>query len=137
MSSGGVVGLPVNTIRDAMTRGVADRVVVVRYQDLASRPQEALDLLHAQLGLPAFSYDPDNVEQVTQEDDAIFGWGPDLHTIRRKVELPTEAPWAGVLPPHTCERINKEFADIQGLVYSSPLSKPAEATASGEPSGEE
>ena len=136
-SPGGIFGLPVNYIRDAMSRGAADRVIVVRYQDLTSRPQETMDWLHGKLGLPGFEYDPNNVEQVTFEDDSVHGWGPDLHRIRSKVEPPAEAPWAGVLPEKTCQWLNEEFADIQGLVYSSPLGKPAEATVGSEPPGEE
>lgn len=126
MSPGGVIGLPVNWIRDALNRGVADRVIIVRYQDLAVRPQETLDWLHDQVGLPRFQYDPAHVDQVTYEDDSIHGWGPDLHTIRSEVRPPEKVPWEGVLPPHTCRFIDETFADIQGLVYSSPLGKPSE-----------
>jgi len=120
LSPGGVAGLPVNAIRDAMSRGVSDRVVVVRYQELVSKPQESLDNLHELLGLPGFKYDPDHVKQVTVEDDLLLGWGPDLHTIRPRVEPPVEAPWRGVLPESTVSWINQDFSDIQGLVYSSP-----------------
>lgn len=121
LGPGGVIGLPVNFIRDALNRGVADRVLVVRYQDLTARPQQTLDWLHQQLGLQPFTYDPNHVEQVTVEDDSVHGWGPDLHTIRAQVRPPEQAPWQGVLPPHTCQWIDEAFADIQQLVYSSPL----------------
>ena len=120
LSAGGVVGLPVNALRDSLMRGVADRVLLVRYQELCSNTQEVMDALHADLELPGFKYDPENVEQITHEDDSFYGLGPDLHTIRSKIELPEDAPWSGILPPPTCQWINQEFQDFQGLVYRAP-----------------
>lgn len=122
-SPGGVIGISTSFIRDALNRGMADRVVVVPYARLVTQPQETLALLHARLGLPPFQYDPDNVPQITREDDAIYGWGHDLHAIRPKVEPPNAPPWEGVLPPHTCRWLDQEFADINRLAevgYEAP-----------------
>lgn len=115
LGPGGIVGLPVNFIRDALNRGVQDRVLILPYRNLTSDPHKALSDLHVALGLPEFVYDPRNVEQITQEDDAVFGWDFDLHTIRKEVEPPQDAPWEGVLPPHVCAWIDREFADINAL----------------------
>jgi sulfotransferase len=102
-SEGGVVGLPINFIRDARNRGLADRMVLVPYRMLTESPVLTMNYLHERLGLEPFDYDPGNVRQVTVEDDSIHGWGPGLHTIRPKIEPPTGRPWEGVLPPHTCQ----------------------------------
>jgi sulfotransferase len=119
MSAGGLVGMPVNFLRDAMNRGMADRVVMVPYRMLTHYPTETLAHLHERLGLsPWVGYDPEHVEQVTQEDDAIHGWGFDLHTIRSEVRPPEQVPWEGVLPPHTCKWLETEFADINRAAAS-------------------
>lgn len=114
-SPGGVVGMAINAVRDAMNRGVADRLLIVPYNRLVSDPHKTMATLHEALGLPPHGYDPDNVNQITKEDDAIHGWGFDLHTIRPKVEAPTAPPWDGILPPHTCEWLDREFADVNAL----------------------
>jgi sulfotransferase len=115
MSEGGVVGITVSFLRDAMNRGVADRVVLVPYRQLTTHPQVTMDYLHAQLGLPNYPYDPNHVTQVTQEDDAIHGWGHDLHTIRPKVEPPPEKPWEGIIAPQTAQWLSRGFADINRM----------------------
>jgi sulfotransferase len=121
MSPGGVIGMPVNALRDALNRGVSDRLLIVPYGKITVNPQETLASIHHQLGLPSFfDYDPNNVQQITKEDDAVHGWGYDLHTIRPKVEPPKSPPWEGILPPHTCKWLDEEFADINHLSNGKP-----------------
>lgn len=115
MSAGGIIGMPVSALRDALNRGVADRLLIVPYNKLVSDPKGTLASMHQQLGLLPFEYDPDNVQQITKEDDAIHGWGFDLHTVRPKIEPPTAPPWEGILPPHTCQWLDQEFADINRI----------------------
>lgn len=115
-SPGGLVGMSINYMRDALNRGVGDRVIVVPYRMLTKHPIETLAYIHEHLDLPPFEgYDPENVAQVTHEDDAIHGWGFDLHTIRSSVEPPEGLPWEGILPDHTCSWIERDFADINRL----------------------
>jgi sulfotransferase len=114
LAPGGVVGLAINRVRDLLQRGLGERAVVVPYRQLTQNPQEILGALHATLGLPAFTYDPKNVEQITHEDDDLHGWG-DLHTIRAYVQPPEVAPWKGVLPDAFCDRVANEYSDINEL----------------------
>jgi sulfotransferase len=115
MSPGGVIGMPVNALRDALNRGVADRLLIVPYDQLVTKPRETLAEIHEAFGLAAFTYDPENVQQITKEDDAVHGWGFDLHAVRPKVEPPATPPWEGILPPHTCQWLDQEFSDINQL----------------------
>lgn len=117
----GIVGLAVNHLRDALARGMADRLIFVPYVGLTTYPVEVLARVHELLHLPPFDYDPDNVQQITVEDDTVHGWG-DLHTIRPVVAPPIGKPWEGVLPEHTCRWVDEEFGDMnehaRGLVGS-------------------
>jgi hypothetical protein len=113
-----VVGLSINRLRDALDRGLRDRLVFVPYRDLTNHPQGVLAYIHAALGLePYADYNPDHVEQVTYEDDSVHGM--DLHTIRPKVEPAPEAPWVGVLPSRLCTWIDQEYGDINQLAATS------------------
>jgi sulfotransferase len=128
-SEAGILGLPVSFIRDALNRGVGDRVILVPYRELTTHPQRMLQYLHIRLGLPPFIYDPENVEQVTQEDDAIHGWGHDLHTIRHKVEPPPDKPWEGIISPHTASWLGQRFADINQLAAQQLVAPSADDEA--------
>ena len=121
-----MVGIAVNRVRDAMNRGTRDHLVLVPYGWLTTNPQGLLLHLHETLNLPSFEYDPNNVEQITVEDDLVHGWGPKLHQIRAKVEPPASAPWEGILPPHVCQWLDKEYADINQLARLGPLPIPKE-----------
>jgi hypothetical protein len=60
-------------------------MLFVRYEDLTSKPAETMKMIYAYLEVPEFQHNFDSVDQVTQEDDQVYGT-PGLHTIRPKVE---------------------------------------------------
>lgn len=92
-----VVGLAHNRIRDAMNRGWSDHLHLVSYEALTQAPMETLRALYSGLGLEPFEHDVNNVEQVTSEDDRIYGF-TDLHKIRKVVKA-QEPQWPSVLGP--------------------------------------
>lgn len=85
------VGRAFNSIRDAFTRGWADRMLLVEYDKLTSEPRQTLGEIYDFLELPTFAHDFDNVEQITTENDAVHGFR-DLHKVRQKVEA-QEPQW--------------------------------------------
>jgi sulfotransferase len=85
------VGIAYNRIKDAILRGFAERMHFVRFEELTRRPRETLQGIYEFLDEPDFEHDFDHVEQVTAEDDRVFGI-PELHTIRTKVE-PVPPQW--------------------------------------------
>lgn len=85
------VGRAYNAIRDAVTRGWKDRMHFIDYEDLTRRPKQTLEGVYRFLGEPAHEHDFQHVEQVTLEDDFVYGF-KDLHVIRPKVE-PLPPAW--------------------------------------------
>jgi len=79
------VGRAYNAIRDAVTRGWKDRMHFVDYDDLTRTPEATLEHIYRFLGETPHRHDFANVEQVTFEDDFVYGF-KDLHTIRARVE---------------------------------------------------
>lgn len=108
-----VLGLTIARLRDVLERGLGDRLIIIPYRAITTCPQETMSLLHSALELPAYDYDPDNVEQITREDDHLHGMP--LHTIRNRVEPALECPWDGVLPAQLAEELATEYADINRL----------------------
>ena len=106
------VGRAYNAIRDAVTRGWKDRMHFIDYDDLTARPAETMAKVYRFLGEAPCQHDFNHVEQVTFEDDSVYGF-KDLHIIRQKVE-PQPPQWP------------KAFDDA---VFQSPTWKTVESVA--------
>jgi len=94
IDDGQPVGRAYNAIRDAVTRGWADCLHFVEYDALTKKPKETLAGIYNFLGEEGCEHDFDNVEQVTFEDDFVYGF-KDLHQIRAQVK-PQEPQWPKV-----------------------------------------
>lgn len=90
-----LVGSAYQTIRDALARGYEDRMHFVEYEWLTNEPEDTLRAVYDFLGVAPFKHNFEHVEQVTHEDDTVYGYA-DLHTIRPRVE-PQEPKWSELL----------------------------------------
>jgi len=90
---------PTNTIGRATERifemirlGYDDKILFVKMEDLNLYPDTEMTRIYEYLEIPHFQHDFDNIEQITTEDDEIYGLSKDLHTIRPKLDLrPSDA----------------------------------------------
>jgi sulfotransferase len=94
-SERGLIGLPWGSLREAWFGEHADKLIVVRYESLVSNPKAVMDSMYERLGEKPFIHDFGNVEYQEEEFDRRLGM-PDLHTVRRKVELEKRVT---ILPP--------------------------------------
>lgn len=79
------VGIAYNRIRDAISRGLGDRLLFVEFDHLTEYPETTMKTIYDFLEEEYHPHDFDNVEQTTSENDDIHGI-PGLHIIRPKVE---------------------------------------------------
>ena len=121
---GSVLGITINRLRDALLRGVRDRLIIIPYGSLTNFPKETMNAIHEQLELPLFDYDPDNIEQLTFEDDLIHGM--DLHNVKVKVEPAVPKTWRGILPENYVNSVHKKYADVMRLLTPQDMSGPFE-----------
>ena len=98
-----VLGLAYNRLKDAMMRGLGDRLCLVEFDDLTHNPKGTLEDIYKFLELPNFDHDFTSVEQYTHEDDSVHGM--DLHTIRKDVK-PIKDDSASVLGVDLCKQYN-------------------------------
>ena len=110
LSPGGVVGISISRLRDALQRGYSDRMIIVPFQSLTHFTVPVLESVHDALEIERYDYDPDHVEQVTHEDDTVHGM--ELHKIRSQVRPMDGIPWRGILPDAFAEAVGKEYSDI-------------------------
>lgn len=85
------VGMAIERLGEMFRLGINEKVLFVKFEDLCLYPDSELIRIYEYLGIPHFKHNFDNVEQVTKEDDEVYGAFGD-HNIRMKVEpVPSKA----------------------------------------------
>jgi sulfotransferase len=85
-SQGPPVGLAIERIFEMIRQAYDHKILFVKYEDLCLHPEVQMNRIYDYLELEHFEHDFDNIEQVTVEDDEVYGIGK-LHEIRTKLEL--------------------------------------------------
>jgi len=80
------VGLAIERLQEIIRQGLDRHIHFVKYEDLCLHPQQTMTLLYQYLEVPEYIHDFDNIEQVTQEDDAVYGIYGD-HVIRKQLSI--------------------------------------------------
>ena len=98
------VGIAYNKIRDAVSRGFADRLLFIEFEHLTTAPEHTMRQIYKFIGEDYYPHNFEHVEQTTSENDDIHGI-PGLHTIRSKVE-PFDSNAASVLGESVMKKYN-------------------------------
>jgi sulfotransferase len=79
------VGLAMEQLQETLCMGIDQQMLFIRYEDLCASPRLELERFYSSLGLPyCANHDFNHVEQITVEDDEVYGVFGD-HQIRYKV----------------------------------------------------
>lgn len=111
----GMLGAPLNGLKQAYFGPFADRLVIVRYEDFVASPERTIGRLYDVLAIKRFRHDFDNLTFETEEFDRRLGT-PGLHSVRRHVTAETRET---ILPPDVFNNYANDLAW---------LSKPSAAT---------
>ena len=99
------VGLALDRLQQVLLEN--HPILFVKYEDLTTDPETELDKIYEYLGVPKHNHNFKKVEQITEEDDTVYGGGGD-HTIRGDVKaLPSD--YDDVLGKQTADDIKKEY----------------------------
>lgn len=102
------VGLAMERLLEILRHGIDQHMLFIRYEDLCVNPGQELERFYAYLGLRYYEgHDFNNVEQITAEDDEVYGVFGD-HTIRRKVEAQLSRG-EEALGAHLCDWIRQRY----------------------------
>ena len=101
------VGLAFNRIQDIIQRGIDKKMLFIKFEDLTENPQAEIDKVYDYFGVEKFKHDFDNVEQLTQEDDSVYGIYGD-HKIKKKVE-PLQKDYLDILGKTSCDMITQNL----------------------------
>ena len=85
------VGMAIERLQELYRLGIDKHMLFVRFEDLCLYPDTEMTRIYQYLGIPYYQHDWDNIEQVTKEDDEVYGSFGD-HTIRTRLEpVPSKA----------------------------------------------
>lgn len=85
------VGMAIERLGEIFRIGNNTKMLFVKFEDLCLYPDAQMIRIYDYLGISYFKHDFDNIEQVTKEDDEVYGTFGD-HVIRTKLEpVPSKA----------------------------------------------
>lgn len=106
-SSGQPVGLAIERLSQIFKEGLDKNMLFIRYEDLAKNPVQEMERVYKYLGISNFTHDFNNIEQITVEDDTVYGIYGD-HSIRKKLE-PANNDYTQVLGVNACNWIKSNY----------------------------
>lgn len=83
-ASGPPIGLAMNRLKEMIDRGIASQIHFIKYERLVSDPETIMKNLYAFLGTESFEHNFSNIEQITQEDDSVYG--SNLHKVNKELK---------------------------------------------------
>ena len=102
------VGLAMERLQETLRQGIDQKMLFIRYEDLCANPRLELERFYAYVGLPYYgNHDFNNVEQITVEDDEVYGVFGD-HQIRHKV-VPQPSQALEIFGPGLCDWIRQRY----------------------------
>lgn len=79
------VGMAIERLSEIIRQGIDSKMLFIRFEDLCLYPDITMKKVYEYLELPYFNHDFDNIDQITKEDDEVYGIFGD-HKIRKKLE---------------------------------------------------
>jgi len=103
------VGLAFERLLEIVRQGIDRQMLFIHYEDLCENPSDQLKRFYSFLDIPFYQgHDFERVEQVTMEDDEVYGIFGD-HKIRQKVE-PQPSRGSEVLGESLCNWIRQRYS---------------------------
>jgi sulfotransferase len=101
------VGLAIERLYQMIKEGIDKKVHFVRFEDFCENPKNEMNKIYEFLGVAYYEHDFLNVEQITQEDDSVYGIYGD-HKIKKEI-TPLPADYGTILGTNTCVNIRNNY----------------------------
>lgn len=102
------VGLAIERIQQLFKEGISNNVLFVKFEEFCSNPEKEMRRIYEYLELPYYEgHDYNNVEQITQEDDTVYGIYGD-HNIKQEIK-PQKLDYKEILGVNTCNFIKTKY----------------------------
>lgn len=107
------VGMAFERLQQIVKEGISEKMLFVRYERLTLNPESEMKRVYDYLQLPYFAHDFVNIEQVTKEDDEVYGIYGD-HIIKPKL-TPVRSNAKEILGVGVCEWIRKNYSWVDKI----------------------
>jgi sulfotransferase len=101
------VGMAIERLQEIIRLGNDKSILFIKFEDLCLYPDTTMTKIYQYLNIPFYKHDFDNIEQVTKEDDEIYGAFGD-HVIRKQLKLPPSKA-KQLLTPEVCNWIYTNY----------------------------
>jgi len=101
------VGLAFQRLYQIIKENRDKDILFVKYENLTKHPEKQLQSIYNYLDLPVFNHDYNNIEQITIEDDNVYGVFGD-HTIQKQLQN-KEPDYNNILGVNTSLWIKKHY----------------------------
>lgn len=112
----GLIGFPIEALKDALEMGYGDRILFVKYFDLTNNPKETLEMIHDFLGEERHDYDFKNIKQSTWEFDGVYNY-KFPHVIKEGEIKYKRADMT--LEPKYVAAINERYLPLNKLIFEN------------------
>jgi sulfotransferase len=102
------VGMAFERINQIILEGIDKKILFIKFENLTSNPEEQMKRVYEYLNLPYFQHDFNDIKQITQEDDSIYGIFGD-HNIRHEIK-PVPKTSKEILGKQTCDFILNKYS---------------------------
>ena len=102
------IGIALERLYQIIMEGLDKNILFIRFEDLTLYPQNELDKIYDFFQIDRFKHDFKNVEQLTKEDDTVFGIFGD-HVIRKEVK-PVARDYDSILGQELSLNIVKSYS---------------------------
>ena len=101
------VGMAIERLGEVFRLGINSKMLFIKFEDLCLYPDQQMMKIYDYLKILHHTHDFDNIEQVTKEDDEVYGAFGD-HIIRTKLEhVPSKAK--SLLGKDVCDWIYDQY----------------------------
>ena len=101
------VGLAIERLQEVIRFGNDAKILFIKYEDLCLRPDTEMIRIYQYLDIPYYKHNFDYIEQVTKEDDEVYGAFGD-HVIRNELKL-TPSKAKTLLGKQVCDWIYDNY----------------------------
>ncbi len=101
------IGPVMDRIYQTILEGTHQHILYIKYEELVSNPKVQLERIYEYLELPYFDHNFKKIDQITHEDDKIYGIFGD-HIIRPSIE-PLEDDYLQVLGESGCQLLTDNY----------------------------
>lgn len=102
------VGLAFERIYQILKEGIDKKILFIKYEQLCHDPNREMKKVYDYLEIPFYQHNFANIEQVTKEDDAVYGIYGD-HNIKSELRL-VKSEANAILGKGACEWIRKNYS---------------------------